>query len=174
MVRDYSGLNFAFDFFLSYTQRQSLLLHQFFTVDLRRTSMSRQFFAALFAAGVGLILAVAPVAAHHSFAAEFDGKKPVKVTGIVKKVEWTNPHVWFYVEGKDAVSGRSGVWGFSAGAPGLLSRKGIPRDAMKPGDTVIVEGFVAKDGSLNASGGKVTFSDGRSVFTAGAEDDVPK
>ena len=136
--------------------------------------MLRRLYRDLFAASLALSLFAAPLAAHHSFAAEFDGKKPVKVTGVVKKVEWTNPHIWFYVEGKDEVTGRVGVWGFSGGAPGLLSRRGIPRDAMKPGDTVKVDGFMAKDGSLNASGGKVTFANGREVFTAGAEDDVPK
>ena len=136
--------------------------------------MSRQLLSAFLAGGFGLFLAAAPLVAHHSFAAEFDGKKPVKVTGVVKKVEWTNPHIWFYVDGKDEISGRTGVWGFSAGAPGLLSRKGISRAVLKAGDTVKVDGFLAKDGSLNASGGKITFSDGREVFTAGAEDDVPK
>ena len=136
--------------------------------------MSRRLLLGLFATSFGLLVATAPLLAHHSFAAEFDGKKPVKVTGVVKKVEWTNPHIWFYIDGKDEVSGRAGVWGFSGGAPGLLSRRGIPRDAMKPGDTIKVDGFQAKDGSLNASGGKITFADGRQVFTAGAEDDVPK
>src|SRR2546428_12778565 len=113
---------------------------------------------AVCAAGVLLLSSVA-VFAHHAFQAEYDATKPVKVTGVVKKVEWTNPHIWFYVDGKDEVSGRSGVWGFSGGAPGLLQRRGIARDAMKPGDTVKVDGFVAKDGSLNASGGKITFTD---------------
>jgi uncharacterized protein DUF6152 len=136
--------------------------------------MVRRILLDLLATGFVLSLFAAPLAAHHSFAAEFDGKKPVKVTGVVKKVEWTNPHIWFYVEGKDEVTGRSGVWGFSGGAPGLLSRRGIPRDAMKVGDTIKVDGFLAKDGSMNASGGKVTFANGKEVFTAGAEDDVPK
>ena len=136
--------------------------------------MSRQLSLTLLSLTFGLFLASVPLLAHHSFAAEFDGKKPVKVTGVVKKVEWTNPHIWFYVEGKDEVTGRSGVWGFSGGAPGLLTRRGISRNSMKAGDIVKVEGFLAKDGSLNASGGKVTFADGRNVFTAGAEDDVPK
>lgn len=133
----------------------------------------RHWVAAVFALGFGL-LAVYPILAHHSFASEYDDKKPVKVTGVVKRLEWTNPHIWFYVEGKDEITGRSGVWGFSGGAPGTLSRRKIPRDVMKPGDTVKVEGFLAKDGSLNASGGKVTFADGRQVFTASAEDAVPK
>jgi hypothetical protein len=120
-----------------------------------------------------LFLAAAPVLAHHSFDAEFDRSKPVKVTGVIKKVEWQNPHIWFYVEGKDENSGKTAVWGFSAGAPGTLTRRGIKRDVLKIGDTVKVDGFLAKDGSPNASGGQVTFADGRAVFTAAPEDAVP-
>jgi hypothetical protein len=133
----------------------------------------RHWLAGVFALGFGL-LTIDPILAHHSFSSEYDDKKPVKVTGVVKKVEWTNPHIWFYVEGKDEITGRSGVWGFSGGAPGTLMRRKISRDVMKPGDTVKVEGFLAKDGSLNASGGRVTFADGRQVFTASAEDAIPK
>ena len=136
--------------------------------------MSRQLFSALLSVTFGLFLAAVPVLAHHSFAAEFDGKKPVKITGVVKKVEWTNPHIWFYVEGKDEITGRAGVWGFSGGAPGILMRKGFKRTDLKLGETIKVEGFLAKDGSLNASGGKVTFADGHQAFTASADDNVPK
>ena len=121
-----------------------------------------------------LLLAGTAAYAHHSFAAEFDDKKPVKVTGKVVKVEWMNPHIWLYVDGKDEVTGRSAVWGFSAGAPATLTRRGIKRDFLKNGDVVRIEGFLARDGSPNASGGTVTFPDGRSVFTASPEDAVPK
>jgi hypothetical protein len=111
--------------------------------------------------------------AHHAFTAEYDTTKPVKVTGVVKKVEWTNPHIWFYVDVKDE-SGKVTTWGFSGGPPGMLQRRGITRDVLKPGDIIKVEGFRAKDGSYNASGGNVTFPDGRKVFAGAAEDAVPQ
>jgi hypothetical protein len=132
--------------------------------------MIRKWFGLVFL----LLLAATAAYAHHSFAAEFDDKKPVKVTGKVVKVEWMNPHIWLYVDGKDEVTGRSAVWGFSAGAPATLTRRGIKRDFLKNGDVVRIEGFLARDGSPNASGGTVTFPDGRSVFTASPEDAVPK
>jgi hypothetical protein len=123
---------------------------------------------------VVLLAAMAtPALAHHSFAAEYDDSKPVKVTGVVTKVEWTNPHIWFFLDVKDE-KGQVTNWGFSGGPPGVLQRRGITRVSMKLGDTVVVEGFRARDGSNNASGGTVTFPDGRRVFTASAEDTKPK
>ncbi len=105
------------------------------------------------------------VAAHHSFAAEFDDTKPVKVTGTITKVEWQNPHIWFYVDVKNA-DGSVSNWAFSGGAPGQLMRRGINKDALKIGAEVIVEGFRAKDASNNGFGRSVTYPDGRNVFTA--------
>ena len=131
--------------------------------------MSRNISAAALAASLSLVVLIAPVRAHHSEAAEYDATKPVKVSGVVRKVEWTNPHIWFYVEGKDEVSSLSAVWGFSGAAPNSLRRRGINRDALKIGDTVKVEGIRAKDGSPNAASKGVTFSDGRQVFTSTAE-----
>ena len=119
-----------------------------------------------------LVLAVVPVLGHHSFSAEYDGAKPVKLTGTVTKVEWTNPHIWFYLDVKDQ-NGKVTNWGFSAAPPGVLMRRGIYKDAMKIGDVVVVDGFRARDGSNNASGGTVTFTDGRRVFTAAPEDKTP-
>jgi hypothetical protein len=116
--------------------------------------------------------AAAPALSHHSFAAEYDGTKPVKVTGTVTKVEWTNPHIWFYLDVKDE-NGQVTNWGFSAAPPGVLQRRGITKGVLKVGDVVKVDGFRARDGSNNGSGGSVTFADGRRVFTASAEDKVP-
>jgi hypothetical protein len=126
------------------------------------------------AASVALLISSIQVLAHHSEAAEFDAAKPVRVTGVVKKVEWTNPHIWFYVEGKDEVSGQQAVWGFSGAAPNGLRRRGITRESLKVGDTVKVQGIRAKDGSPNAASRGVTFSDGKQVFTASEQTPAPK
>ena len=116
---------------------------------------------------VGFILAMAgrPLVAHHSEAAEFDATKPVKVKGTISKVEWLNPHVWFYVDVKDD-SGKITTWGFSNAPPGALMRRGITKDALKIGAEVTVEGVRAKDGSNNASGRRVIYADGTNAFTA--------
>ena len=116
-----------------------------------------------------VLFLTAPLLAHHAFSAEYDNTKPVKVQGVVSKVEWKNPHIWFYVDVKDA-AGKVTTWGFSGGPPGMLQRRGITKDVLKIGDEIKVEGFQAKDGSNNASGGNVTFADGRKVFAGSAED----
>src|ERR1044072_10027222 len=136
--------------------------------------MSRKLCAVVLAASIGALVAAVPLRAHHSEAAEYDANKRVRVTGVVKKVEWTNPHIWFYVEGKDEVSGLAAVWGFSGAAPNGLRRRGITKDALKVGDTVKVQGIRAKDGSPNDTSRGVTFSDGRQVFTASEQTPVPK
>jgi hypothetical protein len=118
-------------------------------------------------------LCALPLFAHHSFAAEYDDTKPVKVAGVVTRVEWQNPHIWFYVDSKDE-SGKITHWAFSGGAPGQLMRRGIYKDVIQPGMMVNVDGYRAKDGSNNANGAKVTFPDGRQVFTASAEDKIPE
>jgi hypothetical protein len=118
------------------------------------------------------LVAAVPLAAHHSFAAEYDSSKPVNVTGTLTRVEWTNPHIWFYLDVKDE-KGSVTNWGFSAAPPGVLMRRGIPKEVLKIGAVIHVQGFRARDGSNNASGGTVTFPDGRRVLTAAAEDVVP-
>ena len=131
--------------------------------------MSKRMLLAGAAVVFGLLWIGNPVLAHHSESAQFDVSKPVKVTGVLSKVEWMNPHIWFYVDVKDE-SGKVTTWGFSGGPPGMLLRRGITKDSLKIGSVVNVEGSRAKDGSNNASGRKVTFPDGRDVFTASAED----
>ncbi len=125
-------------------------------------------FLTVMASGIGLLLISASLFGHHSDAAQFDVSKPIKVTGVVKKVEWTNPHIWFYVDVKDE-KGNVTTWGFSGLPPGMAMRKGFTKDTLKIGETVMVQGFRAKDGSNNASGFILTFADGRQVFPGALE-----
>ena len=95
--------------------------------------------------GLGLLLAATPTRAHHSFAAEFDANVPVKVTGAITKVEWANPHVWFYLDVKDE-TGKVSNWAMEMGGVSGLLRRGWRRDSMKVGDVVTVDGFRARNG----------------------------
>jgi hypothetical protein len=107
------------------------------------------------------------VFAHHSFEAEYDSKKPLTVSGVVTKLEWTNPHARFYVDVKDE-SGKVINWNFELGSPNVLRRQGWTREALKVGDQVTVEGYMAKDASNLANARRVTLADGRKVFAGSA------
>ncbi len=123
--------------------------------------------ADLFCCVVGLGLSVAAVSAlaHHSFSAEFDANKPLKVTGTVTKLEWQNPHTWFYVDVKDDGGGVTN-WGFELASPNLLLRNGWTRSSMKVGDVVTVEAYQAKNASNIANAHVVTLAaTGKTLLT---------
>lgn len=120
-------------------------------------------------ASVGLILGAIPLSAHHSFEAEYDYNKPLKLTGAVTKVEWMNPHARFYVDVTDE-NGKVTNWNFELGPIVILVRQGWRKDSLKPGDQVTVEGFQAKDGNALGNARRVTLPDGRRVFGGSAED----
>jgi len=125
----------------------------------------------ILAVTVGMCLAALPLLAHHSFAAEFDDHKPIKLTGTVTKLEWTNPHARFYVDVKDD-QGKVTNWEFELAALNALIRKGWTRNSLKPGDVVTVEGYRAKDGSNLANATAVTLADGKRVFAASSHGDT--
>ena len=105
----------------------------------------------------GLLLPGVPAMAHHAFATEFDALKPVTMKGIVTKIDWANPHVWFYINVKTE-SGLIENWGFEMGGPNSLRNSGWTRETMKIGDEVIVEGSMAKNGSHNVNAKNVTMA----------------
>jgi hypothetical protein len=123
-------------------------------------------------ATAGWMMAASSVFAHHSFAAEYDATKPIKLIGTVTKLEWTNPHARFYLDVKDP-SGKVTNWEFELGGPNGLLRRGWTRNSLKPGDMVTVDGYLAKDGSHLVNARTVNLSDGRKVFAGSSEDGGP-
>jgi hypothetical protein len=118
---------------------------------------------ALFLSVLGIGLAVQAAWAHHSPVAEFDPSTPVKVTGTIQRVQWQNPHVWFFVDVTED-DGTVTTWGFSTWPPGLLMRQGVTKDVLSNGTVVNVEGARARDGSNNSSTWRLTFADGSAVI----------
>ncbi len=118
------------------------------------------------------LLLLSPAFGHHSFAAEFDAKKPVMLNGVVTKIEWTNPHTYFYVDVH--VGGTVTNWILETAGPNTLTRQGWNRRSLKIGDHVTVTGYRARDGSNIASAREVTLSDGRRVFSRPTSDGGPE
>jgi hypothetical protein len=120
---------------------------------------------------VVLALAV-PLIAHHSFAAEFDASKPVTLKGAVTKVEWTNPHIWIYMDNKDE-KGIVTKWQCEMGSPNMLMRQGWRSDSLKQGDDVTIEGSRAKDGTNTCNARTVRLANGTRMFAGSSGGDAP-
>ena len=125
-----------------------------------------------------LVSAVAmPVLGHHSFSAEFDAKRPVKLQGTVTKMEWINPHGWIHLDVK-AANGKVEKWMIETAAPNALLRRGWNKNSLPAGTEIVVEGFQAHDGSLRANGRDLAFTDGKKLFLGssgtGAPDERPE
>jgi Family of unknown function (DUF6152) len=121
---------------------------------------------------VGGLLVALPIAAHHSFMAEFDQRKPVTLTGAVTGVEWQNPHTYFYMDVKDE-SGKIVNWRLETGSPGALLLRGWTRETIKVGDHLVVQGYRAKDIPNVAAARSVTMADGRTIFGGQTDDGGP-
>ena len=129
-----------------------------------------------FAAAAALLVAVfaVQVSAHHSFAAEFDAKRPVKLRGTVVKMEWINPHSWIHIDVKDPATGKVERWMVEGGAPNALLRRGWNKQSLPAGTEIIVEGYQAKDGAARANGRDITFPDGKKLFVGSSGTGAPK
>jgi hypothetical protein len=121
---------------------------------------------------VVLTLSMRPTA-HHSFAAQYDASKAIRITGTLSKVDWTNPHIYFYLDVKED-DGQVVKWGCEAASPGALSRRGFKRSSLQIGDTLIVDGYRARDGSRLVDARRVTLPDGRIVSGASTGDGGPQ
>ena len=123
-------------------------------------------YAAVIAA-LGLLVAALPASAHHSFAGEFDGTKPIQLQGTVTRVEWINPHAWIHIDVKKP-DGSVESWAIEGGTPNTLFRRGVTRDSLKVGTEIHVDGYLARDGSNKANGRDVTLPNGQKLFLSGA------
>lgn len=122
---------------------------------------------AIAAAGVGLLLTAAPIFAHHAFAAEFDEKRPVTLTGTVTKWELVNPHSWIHLDVKNQ-DGSTTQWMVEGGSPNSLFRNGFTKDSLPEGTQIVVQGYLAKDGANRAVGANLTYKDGKRLFMGGS------
>ena len=120
------------------------------------------------ALALALVSAAAPILAHHSFAAQYDSNKPITFTGTITKMQWQNPHIYFYVDVKDA-GGKVTNYAVEGGPPNTLYRSGWRKDSLKIGETVTVDGSKARDGSNLVNARSVVMANGKKVFAGSSE-----
>jgi len=123
-------------------------------------------------AGAALAILATPMLAHHSFEAEYDFNKPVKFTGTVTKMEWTNPHTWMHIDVKKS-DGSVENWAIEAGTPNVLFRRGFTKESLLPGTEIVVDGYQAKDGSRRANGRNLTLPNGKMLFLGSSGTGAP-
>jgi hypothetical protein len=123
--------------------------------------MTKTLFTILF---IAVLASAFPILAHHSFAAEYDAQAPITLKGVVTKIEWTNPHIYFYIDVKDE-NGNVSNWALEGYPPNTLRRVGFAKDMLKVGDEVSVTGWKSRDGSKRAASRELTLADGRKIFT---------
>ena len=123
-------------------------------------------------ASAGLLAAVSPVWAHHAFAAEYDGKKQVRLEGVVTQMEWINPHTWIHID-VTAPDGTVTSWMIEGGSPNILLRRGFNKGSLEKGQKIAIDGFQAKDGSNRANGSNITYPDGKKLFLGSSGTGAP-
>ncbi|HEY8521159.1 MAG TPA: DUF6152 family protein, partial [Gammaproteobacteria bacterium] len=130
--------------------------------------------AALSFLAAGALAIALPAHAHHSFPAQYDAEKPITLTGTVTKVEWTNPHIFIYIDVTDEATGAVVNWALEMGGPNALLRLGWKRDSLKPGDRIMVEGSLARDGSPLANATSIVMADtGRRMLAGSSNPNAP-
>ena len=122
---------------------------------------------------IGLLLGATLAQAHHSFSGEFDADKPLKLRGLITKVEWINPHTWIHMDVK-GTNGQVTKWEIELGTPNTLFRRGVTKNSLAVGTEILVDGYRARDGANRANGSKVTLTDGRQLLLGSPGDDAPK